>query len=127
MPAPSMQLRKCHNHSLLVPYARANYFQHSFTPGACRFWNTTFNLFNAKPCSHLKDIFDSFYITTPHPLSIYTVTLCFFLLLLFVFVFFFYKWNVTFKLLKSYLVHFPYTVRTSSTSIVVPSRLWCHG
>jgi len=32
MPVPSVQLRKCHNHSLLVPYARANYFQHSFTP-----------------------------------------------------------------------------------------------
>jgi len=40
-------------------------------------------LFSAQPCSHLKNIYDSFYITTPHPLSIYTVTL------LFLFLFFF--------------------------------------
>jgi len=40
MPAPPMQLRNRHNHSLLVPYARTNYFQHSFIPSACRFWNT---------------------------------------------------------------------------------------
>jgi len=35
-----MQLRNRHNHSLLVPCARTNYFQHSFIPSACRFWNT---------------------------------------------------------------------------------------
>jgi len=55
-------------------------------------------LSNAQPCSHIKDIYNSFYITTPHPLSIYTVTQY----LPFT-VSFFYIWNVTFKLLAKEL------------------------
>jgi len=32
-------------------------------------------LSNTQPCSHLKDIYDSFSITTPYPLSIYSTYL----------------------------------------------------
>ena len=40
MPAPPMHLRNRHNQSLFVPYARTNYFLHSFIPSACRTWNS---------------------------------------------------------------------------------------
>jgi len=70
-------------------------------------------LSNAQPCSHLKDIYNSFYITTPHPLSIYTVTLLQYLPF---YCFLFYVWNVTSKLLAiqlfgSFSVHWMNFIR----------------
>ena len=77
IPAPPMQLRNHHNHSLLVPYARTNYFQHSFIPSACTFWKTLpCHIVQCTTLQSFRRHIRQFYITTPHHLA-FTLLHCF--------------------------------------------------
>jgi len=65
MPAPPMQIRNrtttqylCH----MLELTTSNI--HSYQVHAGFGTPSLLTLFNAQPCSHLKDIYDSFYITT---------------------------------------------------------------
>ena len=89
MPAPPMQMRnRTNTHYLCHVLELTTSNIHSYQVHAGFGTLSLLTLFNAQPCSHLNDIYDSFYITTWH-LHCYTV--------------FFYKWNVTFKLLAKEL------------------------